>query len=132
MSSNIKVNRICAFCKKEFVARTTVTRCCSDHCAKRFYKLKKREEKIEESNKQTLIMGAMSVEEWKLREFFSISEFSKLVGVSRWTLWRAIKRNELTVAKIGARVIIDRKEIEKFIIKVPHHGQRDTEGEETK
>lgn len=77
-------------------------------------------------------MGTMSVEEWKLREFFSISEFSKLVGVSRWTLWRAIKRNELTVAKIGARVIIDRKEIEKFIIKVPYHGQRNTEGEEAK
>jgi hypothetical protein len=38
----------------------------------------------------------------------------------------------LTVAKIGARVIIDRKEIERFIIKVPHHGQSRTKGEETK
>ena len=68
------------------MARTTVTKCCSDHCAKRFYKLKKREEKIEEGNKQTVIMGKMPVEECKLREFFRISEFSRLVGVSRWTL----------------------------------------------
>jgi excisionase family DNA binding protein len=92
--------------------------------------LKKKEEKIDLSNKQTAIIGAISIEDWKLREFFSIGEFSKLVGVSRWTLWRAIKRNELTVAKIGARVIINRKEIEKFIIKVPHNDQSKPTGEE--
>ena len=38
MASNIKVQKICQQCGKEFTARTTVTRCCGDACAKKAYK----------------------------------------------------------------------------------------------
>jgi len=49
MSSNIRIVKICEYCKKEFIAKTTVTQCCSDDCAKRFYKLKKRDRKISQA-----------------------------------------------------------------------------------
>jgi hypothetical protein len=35
MSSNLRIVKICEYCKQEFIARTTVTQCCSDACAKR-------------------------------------------------------------------------------------------------
>ncbi|WP_345256776.1 helix-turn-helix domain-containing protein [Flaviaesturariibacter amylovorans] len=59
-------------------------------------------------------MSAVSLADWRLREYFNITELTKLMGVSRWTLWRAIKRNEIAVGRIGGRVIIARKELEKF------------------
>ncbi|RYZ22089.1 MAG: DNA-binding protein [Chitinophagaceae bacterium] len=129
MSSNIRVQRICEFCEKQFTARTTVTRCCSDACAKRMYKRRKRDEKITVSEVKVLVEGCVSLEDWKLREYFSLNELTKLVGVSRWTLWRAIKRNEIQAGKIGGRVIIKRDELNKFFINVPHHGSRQTQGE---
>lgn len=41
MSSKIEVQRICQYCKKEFTARTTVTKYCSHKCNQRAYKAKK-------------------------------------------------------------------------------------------
>src|SRR5689334_13258905 len=55
MSSNIRLVKICESCGLEFVAKTTVTQCCSDNCAKRLYKRKLRERKIEASLLNTRI-----------------------------------------------------------------------------
>lgn len=53
MSSNIRIQRICQCCGKEFTARTTTTKTCSDNCAKMLYKQKRRDAKIESSNSET-------------------------------------------------------------------------------
>ena len=47
MSSNIRVPKICQHCGTEFIAKTTVTKFCTDNCAKRAYKVRKRNEKID-------------------------------------------------------------------------------------
>jgi hypothetical protein len=39
MSSNIKIVKISEYCNHEFIAKTTTTKCCSDNCSKRFYKI---------------------------------------------------------------------------------------------
>jgi hypothetical protein len=44
--SNIKVLKICQYCKKEFIARKTTSKICSDNCAKRLYKQKQRDSEI--------------------------------------------------------------------------------------
>lgn len=46
------------------------------------------------------------------REFLSIQETAKLLGVSRTTIWRMIKRDQLRATYIGKRVIIRRVDIE--------------------
>jgi len=38
MASNIKIERVCLFCKNSFIARTTTTKYCSQKCASREYK----------------------------------------------------------------------------------------------
>ena len=34
----MEVNKICQFCGNKFMAKKTTTKCCSDDCAKKFYK----------------------------------------------------------------------------------------------
>jgi hypothetical protein len=69
MSTNIKVQRICQFCGKEFTARTTVTQYCGDNCSKRAYKARQRATKVETSNKETLQIKTKPIEELKVQEF---------------------------------------------------------------
>ena len=114
MSSNIKITRICKFCNKEFTAKTTVTQCCSEQCAKRYYKAKKKGEKIENSNQETLQILALPLEIIKAKEFLSVAESSKLLGVSQRTLYRLMEKDALIFAKIGKRTIIKRSELDKF------------------
>jgi len=116
MSSNIYINRICQHCKKEFTARTTVTKYCSDNCAKRAYKLRTKESKIQVSHEETQRIKEKPIEEIKTKEFLSIAEASKLLGISPRTLYRMIARNELKIGKAGNRTIIKRSEIDKLFI----------------
>ena len=106
MSSNIKVQRICQYCNKEFTARTTVTMYCSDDCAKKAYKARKRVEKVAESDKETQTIRLKPIEGLKSKEFLTISEACILLSVSRWTIWRAIKNDNLRAAKLGRRTLI--------------------------
>ena len=69
MSSNIKVQRICQYCEQEFTARTTVTKYCSDVCAKRSYKTRKRLEKVKRSNAETIRIINQPIEQLKAKEF---------------------------------------------------------------
>ena len=52
MSSNIRINRICQYCGKEFEAKKTTSKTCSDKCAKMLYKQRQKEAKIEKSNEE--------------------------------------------------------------------------------
>lgn len=46
MSSNLRIVKVCEYCKQEFVARKTTTQTCSDPRAKRLYKVRVREKAI--------------------------------------------------------------------------------------
>ncbi len=114
MSSNIKLQRICQYCGNEFTARTTVTQYCGDNCAKRAYKARQKAAKIEASDQQTKAIKNKPIEDIKAKEYLSIANACQLLGLSRWTLWRAIKKRELAAAKIGRSTLIKRSDIEKL------------------
>jgi excisionase family DNA binding protein len=114
MSSNIQVQKICQHCGKEFIARTTTTLYCSHKCNSAAYKAKIRAEKIEMSNKETHLKKAKPIEDLKLKEFLTITETCTILSVSRWTIWRAIKNNELKGGRIGRRVLIKRSDLDKL------------------
>ncbi|MBC7407731.1 MAG: helix-turn-helix domain-containing protein [Arcicella sp.] len=111
MSSNIYIQRICTHCHSEFMARTTVTKFCSEKCAKRAYKLRIKIIKIEKSEIETEIVKKQLVEPIMDKEFLSILEASKLLGVSRTTLWRLVSDEKLKVTKIGRRSIFRKIDI---------------------
>lgn len=115
MSSNIKVQRICQHCGKEFTARTTVTKYCGDKCSKRAYKARKRAGKVEASNNETYQIKVQPIAELNEKDFLSINEACKLLGISRRTVYRLIERGKLTVNKVATRTIIKRSELNKLL-----------------
>src|SRR6266705_3405536 len=98
MSSNMRIVKICEFCQNEFVAKTTVTQCCSDACAKRFYKLKRRSGAISRAKVETevkrrpeVFITEQQVRVIQAKEWLTLKEAALLLNVSpltlrRWTL----------------------------------------------
>jgi excisionase family DNA binding protein len=114
MSTNIKVTRVCEFCKTEFTAKTTKTRYCSLRCNSRGYKSLVRQSKIKESNKQTEITKNPNLESVKTKDFISVNQASLLFGISRRTIYRIISRGELDIAKFGTRTVIRKCDMNTF------------------
>jgi excisionase family DNA binding protein len=111
MSSNIRLPKICEFCNKEFIAKTTVTKYCGDACAKRGYKRDKREKKIAKAKPVDKQKLEIRLEHIKIKDFISIQEACKYLGVSRMTIYRQIKSGNIKAGKIGRRTIIDKSSI---------------------
>lgn len=115
MSSNIEIKRICLFCNSEFTARTTVTKYCSLKCSSKAYKDRTRKNKIEKSNTETIKIISKPIEDIKIKEFLNINEVSKLIGISKRTIYRIIEQGDLKKFKIRTRTIIKRSDLNKFI-----------------
>ena len=113
MSSNIQIQKTCQHCAKRFLARTTVTKYCGDVCAKRAYKLRHRKQNIEQTIKEDIQENILNNKKVQ-NEYLSIEEACGLIGVSRWTIYRLIEKGIFKSAKIGARVIIPRSEIDRL------------------
>jgi excisionase family DNA binding protein len=116
MSSNIEITRLCDHCGTPFMAKTTVTRFCSKVCNSRFYKQVQKQKKVTASNQETMnkLKTPDGITESVSKNFYSIAETCKMLGLSRTTIWRLIKNNRLTVTKIGARVIITQQDIDRL------------------
>jgi excisionase family DNA binding protein len=114
MSSNLKITRICQLCGNEFTAKTTVTKYCGHRCASRAYKARQRGESIERSHKETAEIISAPIIELQAKDFLSISDASELLGVSRWTLSRAINDGRLNAVRFGKRIVIKRTEIDRM------------------
>ena len=112
MSSNIIIPKICTFCKKAFISKTTVTKFCSLQCAQRAYKQKKRTEKIVKSQVEEYEKSAgIDLNAIQAKEFLSIKEACLLLGISRMSLHRYIKKKLIKPTTLGGRIIIQRKSI---------------------
>jgi len=115
MSSNIHIQRICKHCGEEFTARTTVTKYCGDNCAKRAYKARKRAERIEESNVETLQIITRPVEELKAKEYLTAQDVSKLLDCSVRSVYYYIESGTIKATNIGKRLTrIKRSELDKL------------------
>jgi excisionase family DNA binding protein len=120
MSTNIKVQRICQLCGKEFTARTTVTQFCSDTCAKRAYKARIKEKKIESSNQEIKQIKEKPIEEIKAKDFLTARDVAKLLNSSLPTVYRLIKKGTIKGVNLAQRkTLIKRSEIDKLFIQYP-------------
>jgi len=119
MSSNIEIKKICEYCGNEFMAKTTVTRYCSHKCNSRAYKQALKEKKvnkaIEKTNQQKILSATeIDFDVIKQKEFLSLKEAYKLIGVSERTLYRLIETGKIKSTKIGRRTLIKKAEIDKL------------------
>lgn len=115
MSSNIKVQRICQHCGKEFTARTTVTKCCSDKCSKAAYKTRIRAEKVQKSNTETKRIKTQSIEELKVKEFLTVRDIAILLNCSVRSVYYYIESGAIRATNLGQRITrVKRSEIDKL------------------
>jgi len=115
MSSNIRVTKICQYCGKDFEARTTVTKCCSDLCAKMFYKQKQWALKVEAATTETKRIKAKPIEDLKAKEFLTVREVAKLLNSSRQTVYEMINKGSLKAVNLKVKkTTVKRSEIDKL------------------
>jgi excisionase family DNA binding protein len=118
MSSNIRITRICSYCKQDFEARKTTSKTCSDKCAKMYYKQRQKEAKIIASNLETAVTKAKPVEDLKLKEFLTVKDVAKLLNCSIRTAYNIVGENgsikSINLAK--RKTLIARSEIDKLFI----------------
>ena len=114
MSSNIKITKICLQCGREFTAKTTVTKFCSHRCAAKNYKQRKKEEKLHRVEPLTKQRTEFTLSQLKDKEYLSIADTCRLLGASRMTIYRQIKKGNINAYKLGRRTIIKRSDIEKL------------------
>lgn len=121
MSTNLHIPKTCEYCGNLFTARTTVTRYCSHKCNSRHYKKIKREEKVKQAlrethKQQTTTPQAVETSTINVanKDFLSVTEASQLIGVSRWTIQRMIKRGQLKAVPFGRKHIVARYQIENL------------------
>ena len=96
----MRIDRICEYCHKDFIARKTISKTCSDRCAKMLYKQKQRQAKIESSNKETEAIRAKPIEELKAKEFLTVREVAKLLNSSRQMIYDLIKTGKVQAVNL--------------------------------
>ncbi|QIY83039.1 helix-turn-helix domain-containing protein [Chryseobacterium sp. NEB161] len=126
MSSNISIQKVCEYCGKDFTAKTTVTRCCSDDCAKKAYKARKRAEKINNAIEVVEVKKQKKVkpiEDLKEKEFLNVTQVSRLIGCSRQNVYKLINSGKLKASNIlEKKTIVKRQDLELLLnsTKVDH------------
>ncbi len=115
MSSNIRITKICKFCNKEFEARKTTSQTCSDHCAKMYYKVKMKNEKIETTNVETRKIISSPYEILKVKEFLTVTDAAKLLNSSRQTIYTLINTGRVKATNLMIKkTLIKRSEIDRL------------------
>ena len=122
MSSNLRIVKICAYCKQEFIAKKITTETCSDPCAKRFYKVKQREKAIQRVEVETMVKqgGKTFITEKEVRaiqakEWLTLKEAALLLNVSPLTLRRWTLAGNVKSKKVGRKHAFRKTEL----IKIP-------------
>lgn len=116
MSSNIRINRICSYCKQTFVAKTFTTKYCSHTCNQRDYKKKAKEEKLRQSKEEFSIDSKVSklkkttatfdIEKLKAKFYLSILEVCALLNMCDSTIRKLIKEDKIKTLRLGKKHII--------------------------
>lgn len=121
MSSNIRINKVCQHCNKIFIAKTTVTKFCSDQCAKSNYKKRQKDARIEVSHADTerqLSEGKQqnrSASAENSVEMVGTSGLSAVTGLSERTIFRLIKDPAFPRVKIGKRLLFKKDTVIDYL-----------------
>ena len=108
--SDIKINKICEFCGKNFVAQKATTRYCSHECNAKAYKVNKRNSVKENAEKNSFInQTRKSTQNIKEKEFLTVSETGAFLGLSRFTIYNMIRSGKIKAVQLSSRLTLIRK-----------------------
>ena len=119
----MRIKKVCQHCSKVFTAKTTVTKFCSDSCAKANYKKRMKNIRIEESkaatSRELLSESANNKDVTYLHSeskgFISLPELAATTRLSERTLYRLMEDTEFPRLKIGRRLLFNRDNVLNYI-----------------
>jgi excisionase family DNA binding protein len=121
MSSNLRIIKLCEYCKQEFIARKTTSQTCSDACAKRLYKLRLREKAISRAKIETMVkrkpeafITEAQVKAVQAKEWLTLKEAALLLNVSPLTLRRWTLAGKVRSKKVGKKHAFRRSDLMKI------------------
>lgn len=116
MRSNMEIEKICAWCKGSFIARTTTTKYCSHRCNSKAYKVQKRNEKLNETKRQVFHeIQEQSITELNDKVFLKVGEVALLLGLCRQTIYNLIYNGQLKASRVSSRItLIKRSDIDEM------------------
>ncbi len=120
MSSNIQLELVCEYCKKEFTARKTTTRFCSHNCARNSHKDRTRNAKIQAALDRknqikppvTEIKRITTIQE---KQLLTLDEAATLLHISPLTCRRWLKEGKIISSRIGKKHIFNREYLNNLI-----------------
>ena len=117
--SQLKIPKVCEYCKKPFEAKTVITRFCSRQCVNKADHARKMGDKeqtkvqAEKAQKTEVITNIQS------RPYISIPEATILFGISKDTLRRLIKSGKIPAHNLGERLTrISRVHLESLFVPI--------------
>ena len=126
MSSTIRVVKICEMCSRDYIAKKTTTRTCSDICAKRLYKLEVKNSKVALVELQTAMTKspkAFVTEEHiraiNAKHYLTLREAAILLNISPLTLRRWTLCGKIQASKIGKKWGYEKSALEAKICTKP-------------
>lgn len=126
-SAKFEITKKCKFCNKNYIAKVITSVYCSPNCSKAGYRKKKRLEKLEKRKLEI----AKKVP--KNQEYISVSNAVALYDVSRDTLYRLIKKEQIKSYNLGTRLIrVCREDLEKQFDLMPITKLKDKKVKEIK
>lgn len=115
MSSNIEIERVCQYCKKIFIAKTTKTRYCSHACNRKAYKENIWKQKIDVSDNEMQSKVLRTIKDLSAKEFLSVKEGAQLIGCSKQTFYSLINSGRIKAVNLKIKkTIVKRSEIDKL------------------
>jgi len=117
----MRIKKVCEQCGKVFIAKKTVSRCCSDECAKKYYKWKQRQQKVELASEQTkeklqspnpvpvANQGAVS------QDLINIKTLSAATGISRASLFRLMQQDGFPRLKVGGKLLFNKERVLQYL-----------------
>ena len=117
----MRILKICESCQNEFVAKTTVTQCCSDACAKRLYKVKRRNEAVTRAKLETEVkrrpeayITEGQIKAIQAKEWLTLKEAALLLNVSPLTLRRWVLAGKMRSEKVGRKHLFRKVDLMKI------------------
>ncbi len=119
MSSNIRIEKTCEWCGKQFTAQTTVTRFCSKRCSEHSYKERVRQQKIKNTLSTPTPTATLSA--IKEKEYLTVADAGQILGMTRQGVYKLIHRGDLSASKISSRLtLIKRISIDTMLESSPY------------
>ena len=111
----MKTIRKCAFCGKEFVARSGMQKYCLEQCQTKAKEARKKKQR-------DFINAVEPVIDVQSQEYLTFSKAAILMGCSRQYIYKLVNEGKLAASRISSRMAFIRKaDIEQMLAGNPYH-----------